>query len=107
VQEGRGEVFKELLLALAGWRDQIETTKSEEVKRNATRALKSLLHELNTNFGPEDLKTFETEIGAGMPSRFREDDFGSTTEGLRIAARSSIDHPTEYRQSAGSRDDKK
>jgi hypothetical protein len=99
-QEGRGEVFKELLLALAGWRDQIEATKSEETKRNATRVLKSLLHELNTNFGPEDLKKFELEIGAGIMGRFREDDFGSTNEDRRIAVRSSIDHPTEYKRSA-------
>jgi hypothetical protein len=55
VVQSTNEVFRELLQAVGGWRRQIESTSSMEVKRNATRVLKAVLHELHTNFGLKDL----------------------------------------------------
>jgi hypothetical protein len=54
--ESRSEVLGELLQAVKGWRAQIASTTSAEGKRNATRVLNSVLHELNVTFGPEGEK---------------------------------------------------
>ncbi len=105
-EQSRSEVFSELLQAVGGWRRQIESTTSMEVKRNAMRVLKSVLHELNSNFGPEDMKKLELEIRARMTSTFRDDDSGGAKEDLPIAVRSSIDHPTEYSKVTERHDDK-
>jgi hypothetical protein len=96
-EQSRTEVFGELLQAVGGWGRVIQTVTSTEVKRNATRVLKSVLHELNTNFGPEDMKTLELEMMSRMKGIFRGDDSAGTGEDIPIAARSSIDHPVEYR----------
>ena len=96
-EQSRTEVFGELLQAVGGWGRVIQTVTSTEVKRNATRVLKSVLHELNTNFGPEDMKTLELEMMSRMKGIFRGDDSAGRGEDIPIAARSSIDHPVEYR----------
>jgi len=97
-EQSRTEVFGELLQAVGGWGRQIQTAPSMEVRKNATRVLKSVLHELNTNFNPEDMKKFELQMMARVKGIFRGDDSEAKREELPIAARSSIDHPVEYRQ---------
>lgn len=95
-EESRQEVFQELLLSLGGWKDQIENSQSAEVRESATRVLKSVLHELNTNFEPEDLKKLELstkEVRGALPDY---KDASAASRPLNI--RSSIDHPTEYQE---------
>jgi hypothetical protein len=100
-EQTRTEVFGELLQAVGGWGKVIQTATSTEVKRNATRVLNSVLHELNTNFGPEDMKALEVEMIARMKGIFRGDDSAGRGEDIPIAARSSIDHPVEYEITGG------
>jgi hypothetical protein len=95
-EQSRQEVFQELLLSLGGWKDQIKNSQSVEVRENATRVLKSVLHELNTNFGPDDLKTLEVstkEVRGAFP-----DDNDASVASRPLNIRSSIDHPTEYQE---------
>ena len=58
--------------------------------------LKSVLHELNDNFGPEDLKKFEAEVASGATFRGEE----TMVERCPIIARSSFSHLTEYEDAA-------
>jgi hypothetical protein len=95
-EESRQEVFQELLLSLGGWKDQIENSQSGEVRVSATRVLKSVLHELNTNFGPEDLKKLEVSTKEVKGAFSDEKDASTASRPLNI--RSSIDHPTEYQE---------
>jgi hypothetical protein len=84
------------LLSLGGWKDQIKNSQSVEVRENATRVLKSVLHELNTNFGPDDLKKLEVstkEVRGAFP-----DDNDASVASRPLNIRSSIDHPTEYQE---------
>jgi hypothetical protein len=95
-EQSRQEVFQELLLSLGGWKDQIKNSQSVEVRENATRVLKSVLHELNTNFGPDDLKKLEVstkEVRGAFP-----DDNDASVASRPLNIRSSIDHPTEYQE---------
>jgi hypothetical protein len=95
-EESRQEVFQELLLSLGGWKDQIDNSQSAEVRESATRVLKSVLHELNTNFEPEDLKKLELstkEVRGKFP-----DDNDASIASRPLNIRSSIDHPTEYQE---------
>lgn len=95
--ESRSEVFGELLQAVGGWRRQIQTAPSTEVRTNATRVLKAVLHELNTNFTHEDLKKLELEMMARTSATVREAESEGSKESIPIAARSSMDHPVEYK----------
>ena len=99
-QESRGEVFAELARAFAGWREHIESTKSAEAKRNATRVLESLIKELKTNFSAEDLKTFQLERLVRITGTFREGAPTETKEEVPIAARRSLDQVTEHKKPA-------
>ncbi len=94
--ESRSEVFGELLQAVGGWRRQIQTAPSAEVRTNGVRVLKAVLHELNTNFSPEDLKKLESDLRARTGAPFREADSEDSRENVPIAARSSMEHPVEY-----------
>jgi hypothetical protein len=61
-EDSRNEVIVELLRAAGGWRRQIESAGSTEAKRGATRVLKSVLRDLDTNFDAEAVKKLEPEI---------------------------------------------
>ena len=95
----RDEVFRELLFSLGEWRTQIETSTSAEVKESATRALRSVLHELNTNFGLDDLKRMEQ----GIVDRDSSTTRAAGPHVVPMTARSSMDHPTEYQEDISSK----
>lgn len=94
--ESRSEVFGELLQAVGGWKRQIQTAPSAEVRTNGMRVLKAVVHELNTNFSPEDLKKLELDLRSRTSPPFREADSEDSRENVPIAARCSMEHPVEY-----------
>jgi hypothetical protein len=55
-------VRKELMGSAIGWMEKIASTQSEELKRNSTRVLKSILRELEVNFPAADTNEFERTI---------------------------------------------
>ena len=79
-QESRREVFAELARAFAGWREHIEGSNSAEGKRNASRILTSLIKELKTNFGAEDLQAFQL---ARIVGGFREADHAEAKKSVQ------------------------
>jgi hypothetical protein len=96
-EQSRFEVFRELISAIGGWSEQIEENKSLEIKKQAGGVLKLVLHELNTNFGPQDLKRLEIEVAKRRttPSGSHP---GDSKREFPIGIRPSMEYPTEYRQ---------
>jgi hypothetical protein len=95
--ESRSEVFGELLQALGGWKRKIRTARSAEVRENSMRVLQAIVHELNANFGQQDIEKLEQEMQARPANISRNAGSEVDTDGARIVTRSSMEHPTEYR----------
>jgi hypothetical protein len=96
-KESRSQVFAELLQAVGMWQKQLQTARSSEARRNAARVQKAVIHELNTHFGPEDLKELELEMTAKIGKATRAEGAEAHGDSRPIAARPSMEHPVELR----------
>ena len=67
VEESRGEVRKQLVLAGQAWLRKIESTRSSEVRRNSVKILKAILRELRASFSSPEAAALEIEAKKRVP----------------------------------------
>jgi hypothetical protein len=94
----RRRVLRELLRSLFLWFKKIQTTKSDEVKRNSIEVAKSLCDEIIRSFKPDEVESINprarellSEIAKRQSVRVKTRNFEDTA---------SIDHPSETRSRA-------
>lgn len=95
--ESKYRVFKELMHSFFSWYRKIETTRSEEVRKNSIRIINRIHKEIKGNFGVEQIekldKEIEERIGVLPIIATETRDESRSSEGLLT---DNISHPVEY-----------